>query len=190
VSSLHSHSLSVASRTSVASEWSSASVVGVKAPGRVHAALEVNEGPARCNRNGVETVEDEPETGEENGRLRAHTHKHPADGSRFSALESTTYGTLGGANRKDDCALTHSASPPILMAVRGAFEHHDVLEPFVCRPALRSEGEDKGAHAGVARDERQHVPLSRGTGDQANHAGSIKASHSIGADVWAMGGAD
>jgi hypothetical protein len=52
---------------------------------------------------------------------------------------------------------------------------------------LRAEREGKRPHAGIARHQRQHVPSPRRTGDQANHAGPIKASHSICADVCTTG---
>ena len=60
------------------------------------------------------------------------------------------------------------------VATRWGYTHHDRERP----------------HAGIARHQRQHMPPSRRTDDQANHAGSIEARHSICADVCTTGVAD
>lgn len=48
---------------------------------------------------------------------------------------------------------------------------------------LGPEGEGEHPHAGIARDQGQHVPSSRRAGDQTNHAGPFDARHSVCADV-------
>jgi hypothetical protein len=55
---------------------------------------------------------------------------------------------------------------------------------------LWTERERKRTHARIVRDQCQHVPSSRRTGDQPNHSGPIEAGQSIGADVCAVGVTD
>jgi hypothetical protein len=48
---------------------------------------------------------------------------------------------------------------------------------------LGPEGEGEHPHAGIARHQGQHVPSSRRSGDQPNHAGPIEAGHAVRAET-------